>query len=132
MAEANAAMGGAHAGTVTAVNDVNMKTVGESTAFGTNILHQLAAQSAGAMMQATALGVQNMIESSNRLNGILNSNVAAHTKANAEIDPQQAEALTRLAKTDFSESLSQLQTILDLAAQATKRLERTPPVKDGE
>ena len=112
--------------TVDTINIANMKTIAETLAAANANLAQMAANTAGLMMQNSAANQANAMNSATALSNAITTQ-AVNKLLN--MDPSEAVAVGKvMTGNDTAAQLSALLAALNSGQQGTKSAQTTPPV----
>ncbi len=106
------------------INTTNAKTVGEGTAFATNLAHQNFAQAAG-------LAAQNAVTVQQRMNDVGVQASQAFTNNMHNLDMVQAASMATLKGSELPGIMAQLGSVVAALQQIVKTAQTTPPQTGG-
>lgn len=104
-------------GILQSVANGNMKTVADASA------HSMAT-----IMESQAVMFQNLVASSNRLNGMLDAAVGEQVRRMSSLDPAEAMSIAQTARADLADQLASLTAAVAAMQQQVKGAQTTPPV----
>lgn len=112
--------------TVDTINIANMKTIAETLAAANANLAQMAAQTAGMMMQNSAANQANAMNSATALSNAITTQ-AVNKLLN--MDPSEAVAVGKvMTGNDVAQQLNAVLSALASSQQSVKTAQTTPPV----
>ena len=106
---------------VDTISTTNLKTLAEGTAFATNNVHQMAAQTIG-------LAMQNAVTTQQRMNDVGVQASQGFTNNMHNLDLKEASAIATVKGTDLASLATQLATATAAIQQLAKVAQTTPPV----
>lgn len=105
------------AGIKESVSNANMKTVAEA-----------AAHSMATIFEAQALQFQNLVASSNRLNGMLDAAAGDQVRRVSSLDPAESVAIGETMRADLGAQIAALAASVAAMQAAIKGAQTIPPV----
>lgn len=105
---------------VDTISTTNLKTLAEGTAFATNNVHQIAAQTVG-------LAMQNAVTTQQRMNDVGVQASQGFTNNMHNLDLKEASAISTVKGADLASIASQLATATAAIQQLAKIAQSTPP-----
>ncbi len=109
---------------VDTISTTNLKTLAEGTAFATNNVHQMAAQTIG-------LAMQNAVTTQQRMNDVGVQASQGFTNNMHNLDLKEASAIATVKGTDLANIAAQLGAAIAALQNYSKTAGNTPPVTPG-